>query len=111
MRSHSGVAARVFETLAQIGVNIDMISTSEIKISVVINMERGEEAMRAVHAAFLEQGAVVYTGRSPVSSALGRPRITEATNASRMVCRFRTRLTAPRAGAGRLLSGFGRTSS
>ena len=37
MRSHSGVAARVFETLAHIGVNIDMISTSEIKISVVID--------------------------------------------------------------------------
>ena len=54
MRSHSGVAARVFETLAHIGVNIDMISTSEIKISVVIDLARGEEAMRAVHAAFLE---------------------------------------------------------
>ena len=54
MRSHSGVAARMFETLANLGVNIDMISTSEIKISVVINLQRGEEAMRAVHAAFLE---------------------------------------------------------
>ena len=54
MRSHSGVAARVFETLAHIGVNIDMISTSEIKISVVIDLARGGEAMRAVHAAFLE---------------------------------------------------------
>lgn len=54
MRSHSGVAARMFETLANLGVNIDMISTSEIKISVVIDLQRGEEAMRAVHAAFLE---------------------------------------------------------
>jgi aspartate kinase len=53
MRSHSGVAAKVFETLAAAGVNIDMISTSEIKISVVIDLIRGEEAMRAVHAAFL----------------------------------------------------------
>src|SRR5690606_29720393 len=50
MRSHSGVAARGFETLAGLGVNIDMISTSEIKISVVIDLARGEEAMRAVHA-------------------------------------------------------------
>src|SRR5687768_3418584 len=46
MRSHSGVAAKVFETLAQHSVNIDMISTSEIKISVVIDLKRGEEAMR-----------------------------------------------------------------
>lgn len=53
MRSHSGVAAKMFETLAQAGVNIDMISTSEIKISVVIDLARGEEAMRLVHDAFL----------------------------------------------------------
>jgi aspartate kinase len=53
MRSHSGVAAKVFETLAKAGVNIDMISTSEIKISVVIDLQRGEEAMRAVHEAFI----------------------------------------------------------
>lgn len=54
MRSHSGVAARMFETLAALGVNIDMISTSEIKISVIIDLKRAEDAMRAVHAAFLE---------------------------------------------------------
>jgi len=53
MRSHTGVAARMFETLAQAGVNIDMISTSEIKISVVIDLAKGEAAMKAVHAAFL----------------------------------------------------------
>ncbi|MFM8357162.1 MAG: ACT domain-containing protein, partial [Verrucomicrobiota bacterium] len=54
MRSHSGVAARMFETLAHEGVNIGMISTSEIKISVVIGLADGERAMRAVHRAFLE---------------------------------------------------------
>ena len=53
MRSHSGVAAKVFETLAKEGVNIDMISTSEIKISVVIDLAKGDPAMRALHAAFL----------------------------------------------------------
>src|SRR5437870_2609155 len=42
MRSHSGIAARMFETLANAGVNIDMISTSEIKISVVIDLAKGE---------------------------------------------------------------------
>lgn len=56
MRSHSGVAAKMFETLAAAGVNILMISTSEIKISVVIDLARGEQAMRAVHEAFLGQG-------------------------------------------------------
>jgi aspartate kinase len=53
MRSHSGVAAKVFETLARESINIGMISTSEIKISVVIDVDKGEQAMRAVHAAFL----------------------------------------------------------
>ncbi len=53
MRSHSGVAAKMFETLAKESVNIDMISTSEIKISVVIDLAKGDAAMRAVHKAFL----------------------------------------------------------
>src|SRR5687767_6599961 len=53
MRSHSGVAAKMFQTLATEGVNIDMISTSEIKISVIIDIAKGEPAMRAVHKAFL----------------------------------------------------------
>ncbi len=53
MRSHSGVAAKMFETLAQNGVNIDMISTSEIKISVIIDLAKGEQAMRAIHQAFI----------------------------------------------------------
>ena len=53
MRSHSGVAAKMFETLAHEGVNILMISTSEIKISVVIELAKGEQAMKAVHKAFL----------------------------------------------------------
>ena len=53
MKSHSGVAGRMFEVLAEAGVNIEMISTSEIKISVVIDLARGEEAVRAIHAAFL----------------------------------------------------------
>lgn len=54
MRSHSGVAARMFEVLAKEGVNIDMISTSEIKISVVIDLAKGELATKAIHATFLE---------------------------------------------------------
>jgi aspartate kinase len=54
MRSHSGVAAKVFEVLALHEINIDMISTSEIKISVIIDLKRGEDAKRLLHAAFLE---------------------------------------------------------
>ena len=53
MRSHAGVAAKMFETLAGEGINIEMISTSEIKISVVIELSKGEQAVRAVHDAFL----------------------------------------------------------
>jgi aspartate kinase len=53
MRSHSGIAARMFDTLGKEDINIDMISTSEIKISVVIDAAKGEQATRALHAAFL----------------------------------------------------------
>jgi aspartate kinase len=53
MKSHTGVAGKMFETLANEGINIEMISTSEIKVSVVIDLAKGEQAMKAVHAAFL----------------------------------------------------------
>ena len=54
MRSHSGIAAKMFETLASAAVNIEMISTSEIKISVIINLDEAENALKVVHAAFIE---------------------------------------------------------
>lgn len=52
MRSHSGVAAILFSALANAGVNIQLISTSEIKISVVIDLDAAEVAARTVHSAF-----------------------------------------------------------
>lgn len=52
MRSHPGVAAKMFDTLASNSVNIDMISTSEIKISVIIDLKDADKAARAVHDAF-----------------------------------------------------------
>lgn len=52
MKTHCGVAATLFQTLAARGINIELISTSEIKISVVINAARADEAARAAHAAF-----------------------------------------------------------
>ncbi len=53
MRSHAGVAARMFETLSREGINIQMISTSEIKISVVIDAKYTELAVRVLHDAFV----------------------------------------------------------
>ena len=56
MRSHTGIAASMFRTLAEEGINIQMISTSEIKISVVIDEKYAELAVRVLHKAFeLEQ--------------------------------------------------------
>jgi aspartate kinase len=56
MRSHAGVAARMFQVLADERVNIEMIATSEIKVSVVVNAKYGELAMRALHDAFMSDG-------------------------------------------------------
>ncbi len=56
MISHSGVAAKMFATLAREGINIEMISTSEIKISCVVHSKYTELAVMALHEAFqLEQ--------------------------------------------------------
>ncbi len=58
MRSHAGIASSAFRTLAEEGINIEMISTSEIKISIVINEKYMELAVRALHKAFgLDQPA------------------------------------------------------
>jgi aspartate kinase len=52
MRSHSGVAAKMFAAMGEAGINIGMISTSEIKISVTVEEDQIEEAARVVHTAF-----------------------------------------------------------
>ncbi|HNX69476.1 MAG TPA: aspartate kinase [Candidatus Omnitrophota bacterium] len=52
MRSHSGIASKMFSTLAKNKINIDMISTSEIKISVVVAGDKGKLAAKAIHKAF-----------------------------------------------------------
>jgi aspartate kinase len=61
MRSHAGVAAQMFDVLAAEGVNIEMISTSEIKISVVIASKYGELAVRVLHDALV--GAAAEAGK------------------------------------------------
>ena len=66
MRSHPGVSARFFSALAVAGVNIEMISTSEIRISVVVREDDIDLAVASVHEAFdldaVEVEAVVYGG-------------------------------------------------
>ncbi len=65
MRSHPGVTAKFFASLAEAGINIDMISTSEIRISAVLDTDDVADAVRAVHKAFDldgEEEAIVYGG-------------------------------------------------
>jgi len=60
MRNHAGIASRMFEALAREGINIRMISTSEIKISVVVDEKYLELGVRALHAAFGLDGEGVF---------------------------------------------------
>jgi aspartate kinase len=66
MRSHPGVSATFFKALAETGVNIEMISTSEIRVSVITRDDQLDDAVRAVHTAFgldsADGEAVVYGG-------------------------------------------------
>ena len=64
MRTHAGVAARMFEVLAEERINIEMIATSEIKVSVVVNSKYGELAMRALHDAFVDNAALQFPGEN-----------------------------------------------
>ena len=65
MRTNIGVSATLFEALSKAGINIDMISTSEIRISIIVRADVVPEATRAIHSAFGLDGeseAVVYAG-------------------------------------------------
>ena len=65
MRSHPGVSATFFAALSDAGINVEMISTSEIRISVVTRTEDAATAVQAVHTAFgldADGEAVVYGG-------------------------------------------------
>jgi aspartate kinase len=70
MRSHPGVAAKVFEVLGGEGINIEMISTSAIKISCVVSADRLADAVRALHAAF-SLGSDEVESESSTRSAVG----------------------------------------
>ena len=53
MESHPGTASKMFEALYNVGVNINMISTSEIRVTVIVDEGKAEKAMNAVHDAFM----------------------------------------------------------
>jgi aspartate kinase len=59
MRTNPGVAAMMFRSLAELGINLDMISTSPIKISAVISKERVDQAVRVLHDVFELDSACV----------------------------------------------------
>ncbi len=59
MRTHAGVAARMFKVLSRERINIEMISTSEIKVSVVIDEKQMEKAVKALHQEFIENQAAL----------------------------------------------------
>lgn len=69
MRSHPGVSARCFSALADAGINIEMISTSEIRLSVVTRADRLDDAVRAIHTAF---GLDTSAGEAVVYGGTGR---------------------------------------
>jgi len=68
MRTHPGVAALMFKTLADLGINLDMISTSPIKISAVIDKSRADEAVRALHDVFELDAAAIHHDKADRSS-------------------------------------------
>ena len=75
MRTHPGVAAKVFATLGERGINIEMISTSSIRISCVIRAEQLPEAVRALHQAFdLDEEDVKEEEQAQPVTSEARPR-------------------------------------
>jgi aspartate kinase len=68
MRSHAGVAADMFKVLAEAKINIQMISTSEIKISVVVDVDQVDRAVNALHAKFFGAGAARDASKPPEKS-------------------------------------------
>jgi aspartate kinase len=81
MRTHPGVAAKVFATLGSLGINIEMISTSPIKISCVIRADQLPDAVRALHEAF-ELGTEDVKAEHPFGSG-ARPQAEAVTSEAR----------------------------
>jgi aspartate kinase len=78
MRAHSGVAAQMFQSLAEAGVNLEMITTSEIKISVLVARDKCDAALKAVHRGFnLDADAFAVPAVGVRQSAQGRPAVAQ----------------------------------
>ena len=76
MRTHTGVAAQMFKSLSDSGVNIQMITTSEIKISVLVNRDQRELALKSVHEGFtLEQEKSIPPAIGVTQSESPKPKI------------------------------------
>jgi aspartate kinase len=54
LRSHTGVAIRMFKALAEAGINVDMINTSEVRVNVVVEGQSGEKGLQALQTAFAD---------------------------------------------------------
>ena len=54
MRSHTGVAIRMFQALATAGINVEMVNTSEVRVNVVVNGNQGKEGLTALQQAFAD---------------------------------------------------------
>jgi aspartate kinase len=54
IRTHVGVASRMFKALSEAGINVDMISTSEVRVNVVVDAAQGEAGLKALRAAFAD---------------------------------------------------------
>ncbi len=75
MRTHTGVATTLFEVLAAAGINIQMITTSEIKISVLVERSKAEAALQVAHQAFaLEESSSIPAPFTPASPEKQKPR-------------------------------------
>ncbi len=69
MRSHPGVAADIFETLADAGINIEIISTSSIRVSCVVRASEAEHAVNVIHERLrLADGVLFDVAESPPSA-------------------------------------------
>ncbi|MFO1092943.1 MAG: aspartate kinase [Planctomycetaceae bacterium] len=76
MRTHTGVAAQMFQSLAEAGVNLEMITTSEIKISVLVARDRCDAALKAVHRGFNLDADTIAVPAVGVRQAMGgRPTV------------------------------------
>ena len=54
LRSHTGVAIRMFKALSESGINVDMINTSEVRVNVVVEGKSGEKGLKALQTAFAD---------------------------------------------------------